>query len=321
MYRLHLPAILILGAGLLITLPFVYTRDVVPLPFPDYLSSYALLSSLIIAPSCCLAAAYQSNRIQQLVLSLPSVGARIKAVSFLTFYIPLGGLLGFLISHCIIYAEASISLPTNAYIYLSLLQSIAWTIAGIAIGRAFNTAVALISALLLPYILLAIPPAILSLGRLRHMFGLPVGCCSLDTNLDTRMLLSSIIMLLAITLFSGMIFMARQSTNLLAFAVFIPLCISSYIIAPEGPTAQQARPFDELVCEDRVCHWPEIPKSIVTANAKALRILGDQNVSRVTPINPGQDELYLVFSENIDDVLSQLKAQQNAKNQDEALLP
>jgi hypothetical protein len=156
-----------------------------------------------------------------------------------------------------------------------LTNVLTWTFFGGALGLWLPPVFALAGALLVPFLFLTLPFGWEPLW-IRHLTGVPLDCCSTSDVPDGRVVLGSLLTMLAVSLWT----LAATAVRLGPYHVKVIAPIAMFLagglglasavqsVHTLGPIPAVARNTSALRCDREVCVWPE-EQSVLAVNREA----------------------------------------------------
>ncbi|MGL4306603.1 MAG: DUF7224 domain-containing protein [Mycobacteriaceae bacterium] len=170
--------------------------------------------------------------------------------------------------------SAGVSFPPVSIAWMTVLVVCAQASVGAALGARVNRVIAVPATLIGGYIWLAFPPSIEPFW-IRHVTGSwGVGCCSLDTVISSKVVLSLSIFNIGVIAAAVLLSSSRHLLLRSVLTLVVALCatsVASAISKDVGPEPVQPR-SGSLVCDEgaiRICVWPENKPILRKASASA----------------------------------------------------
>jgi hypothetical protein len=184
----------------------------------------------------------------------------------------------------VIYAIAlagpgGLAAPGWQFPLLSLLGIVTWTSLGAAVALVAGRLVAMSVALLLPFLVLALPAGWEPLW-VRHVNGMLIDCCSTSQIVDPRALTASVGFLGGLLVLSVCVARVRlappQHTPWLAGVVAL-LTLAGAVVLVSGAREMTASPAiprsqADLHCQEEICLWPEDREALAVNRSAWQRV-------------------------------------------------
>lgn len=161
-------------------------------------------------------------------------------------------------------SAGGIAWPDGEFVALLSLGIVSWTFFGAALGLWLPPLIAVVGALLLPFLFLVMPFGWQPLW-LRHLTGVPLDCCSTSDVFDVRVFMGSFLVLVSLFLLTIAAIAVRLGPYRAPFLAPVVVCLVASIclvaavrsVDVLGPLPVSSRDASELHCENEVCLWPE----------------------------------------------------------------
>lgn len=236
------------------------------------IGSEALIIFGLLGPALALSAAWEAFRVSDVLKSHNSVKVILKGfISRVYLLLPIG-IFGYLAGVLVLW-KSGIPDSLGWTILLSVFHTLAWVSLGFSLGLVLPPIWGLTSATIIPFLLCAIPAG-LEPGPIRHLFGVPVACCGLGSQLNHEMVYTSLLGLGAVCVASIVLLLIPVYRKLSITAFVVPAALVALGIQTAsgiGVTAASPREASELHCAQNVCVWPELPEDLVAANINAFQ--------------------------------------------------
>jgi len=224
----------------------------------------ATMTLAFVGAFCSACAAWEGARLRRGgVWSSPAVRSRIAVSTWTLAPIVVVGAIAVLAAVLMQLARSGGGLPDIRIITVSVLDIVAYTLAGFALGGSVSIAVALPVALVGPFIWLAFVPAMYPVW-LRHVTGLFRDCCGLAQDLDPGALIASTIVDLGLCAAAVIVVTAPlvSRPRLAAGGSLIAALAAALLIVAGMPFAPVVnRDSAALTCRTAdgttICTWPE----------------------------------------------------------------
>ena len=166
----------------------------------------------------------------------------------------------------------------------SVLQCLVFALFGLAVGLCAPRVVSLPAAVILPYLLIAFPPAMQPYW-LRHISGISSNCCWIYEDLSHRALAAHIAFLIATGLVAGAIILPALGATRLVMPSLVMVAAATLVVAARlvtgfGPIAVEPRsgePLCESVGTRKLCLWPDHEEARASASRLLAQILGSSS--------------------------------------------
>ncbi|MCZ9309593.1 hypothetical protein ACUY3K_04610 [Corynebacterium uberis] len=243
--------------------------------------SEAMLTLAAAAPAACMAAAWEAGSLRAFLERGTNHRTILRALTRRLWALPLLPLVCFVA--CVLTRGVASSLTSSAtpgLVAICLAHGIAWTILGAGLGLWLRGLFALPLALLIPYLLIVVPPA-LPTTTWRHLTGIPVFCCTNDSVLAPAMVGGSLLAVTSVGLVGAAIVALRTATPItLGMAGALACMAIAGIIAAVPLTAgldfSSTSPRDsaDLTCDADIhmCHWPDSTPEFISSNLQAREV-------------------------------------------------
>lgn len=165
----------------------------------------------------------------------------------------------------------SIEWPVLGYV---LISSVSYALLGTAFGLRLRPVLAITLAVITPYLLIAIPPALSTIPWPRHLTSVNSSCCSIDQKLSSRAVTAFVLFHLAMVLLASSAIVGtgtvrRRREFIVASFTGVATLVAGALVAaplPYGPTAHRAgEPHCEQTAGFALCLWPEHEPARATA--------------------------------------------------------
>ncbi|KQB84966.1 hypothetical protein Cocul_00098 [Corynebacterium oculi] len=173
--------------------------------------STAMILMGALCPVVCLAAAWEAGAITRLILAHDRAALFLRGAGRRIWWLSLVPLLAFVA--CLSVFQVFPEFRSGALwglLLICLLHGFSWATLGAAMGLWMRPLLSIPLSIIIPYLVLVVPPT-LPPGPLRHMFGVPVFCCALDSALSARMVVASSLGLAAVFLLGASFISLRFS--------------------------------------------------------------------------------------------------------------
>lgn len=247
-------------------------------PTPFSVSANILMGFVFVISGIGLAACWDAYQMRKVFAELLVGRCRAKLLGWL--FTPV--IAWTIISFVGLWLQACIQLgeivpPSGVGFYLALIMCVAWASFGIALAWSLHPALALVLSGVMPFTVTSFAWAVND-SAWRHMFGVPITCCSLGGVISNRMVLASSLGLLTIVLLALVVFLvgrrrAAQAIGLFLAAVLVGGVSYSTATSIDSYAGMQARDASEQICESDICYWPESSTSSIEKNRAALQKL------------------------------------------------
>ncbi len=189
-------------------------------------------------------------------------------------------------------------LPDPRLAVAAAIQSLAYVLFGLALGANLPAVLAIPAALVVPYVVIAFPPA-LSTYWLRHVTGISSNCCWIYEDLPQRAFTAHLAFSMALALaaaaalprWNARASVTRAALAILATGSLVTACLSAQIFGPSANEPRAGAPYCSSRSGVELCLWPEHEKNRASSEQVLRRILGESDgldiPNKFTELDPG----------------------------------